>query len=63
MPVGVPADGRLVEARDLFVNYFGFRPPPSEYFWILAIMVVAYLGIAEAAKRLLYAHTATLIQA
>jgi len=40
-------------------RYFGFEPPPAKFFAILAILVVAYLGIVEAAKRVFYAHFAT----
>jgi Mg2+-importing ATPase len=37
-------------------RYFGFQPPPVEFFVILAALVVAYLGIVEAAKRIFYRH-------
>jgi Mg2+-importing ATPase len=40
-------------------RYFGFEPPPAKFFAILAILVVAYLCIVEAAKRVFYAHFAT----
>ena len=40
-------------------RYFGFEPPPAKFFAILALMIVAYLGIVEAAKRVFYAHFAT----
>jgi Mg2+-importing ATPase len=39
-------------------RYFGFEPPPARFFAILAILVVAYLGIVEAAKHVFYAHFA-----
>jgi len=35
---------------------FGFEPPPGQFFAILAILVLAYLGIVELAKRLFYAR-------
>ena len=35
---------------------FGFQPPPAEFLVILGAMVVAYLGIVEATKRLFYRH-------
>jgi Mg2+-importing ATPase len=37
-------------------RYFGFQPPPVEFFVILAALVLAYLGIVEAAKRIFYRH-------
>ena len=37
-------------------HYFGFQPPPAEFLAILAALVVAYLGIVEAAKRMFYRH-------
>jgi Mg2+-importing ATPase len=37
-------------------RYFGFEPPPVEFFVILAALVVAYLGIVEATKRIYYRH-------
>jgi Mg2+-importing ATPase len=40
-------------------RYFGFQPPPVEFFVILAALVVAYLGIVEAAKRIFYRHLTT----
>jgi Mg2+-importing ATPase len=40
-------------------RYFGFQPPPFEFFVILAALVVAYLGIVEAAKRIFYRHLTT----
>jgi P-type Mg2+ transporter len=40
-------------------RYFGFQPPPVEFFVILAALVVAYLGIVEAAKRIFYHHLTT----
>jgi Mg2+-importing ATPase len=40
-------------------DYFGFRPPPAEYFVILASMTVAYLAIVEATKRVFYRFLAT----
>jgi hypothetical protein len=36
--------------------YFGFEPPPAKCFAILPIMVVGYLGIVKAAKRV-FTHT------
>jgi P-type Mg2+ transporter len=35
---------------------FGFQPLPAEFLVILGAMVVAYLGIVEATKRLFYRH-------
>ena len=35
-------------------TYFGFVPPPAKFYLILALMVVAYLFIVEAAKRYFY---------
>jgi Mg2+-importing ATPase len=35
---------------------FGFQPRPGEFFVMLAALVVAYLGIVEAAKRIFYRH-------
>jgi Mg2+-importing ATPase len=40
-------------------RYFGFQQPPVEFFVILAALVVAYLGIVEAAKRIFYRHLTT----
>ncbi|MGZ5176182.1 MAG: HAD-IC family P-type ATPase, partial [Burkholderiales bacterium] len=40
-------------------RYFGFESPPAKFFAILVILVVAYLCIVEAAKRVFYAHFAT----
>jgi Mg2+-importing ATPase len=40
-------------------RYFGFQTPPAEFLVILAALVVAYLGIVEAAKRMFYRHLAT----
>jgi Mg2+-importing ATPase len=40
-------------------KYFGFRAPPLQYFLILAVLSVAYLGIAEATKRIFYARFTT----
>jgi Mg2+-importing ATPase len=40
-------------------HYFGFQPPPAEFLMILAALVVAYLGIVEAAKRMFYRHLGT----
>jgi P-type Mg2+ transporter len=37
-------------------QYFGFQPLPLEFLAILAVLVVAYLGIVEAAKRIFYRH-------
>ena len=37
-------------------DYFGFRPPPAEFFAILAGLVVAYLALVEATKRLFYRY-------
>ena len=37
---------------------FGFQAPPAEFLVILAALVVAYLGIVEAAKRMFYRHLA-----
>ena len=37
-------------------HYFGFQPLPAEFLVILAALVVAYLGIVEAAKRMFYRH-------
>jgi len=35
-------------------TYFGFVAPPAKFYFILAAMVVAYLVIVEAAKRMFY---------
>ncbi|MBK8817231.1 MAG: magnesium-translocating P-type ATPase [Methylococcaceae bacterium] len=35
-------------------SYFGFVPPPAQFYAILAAMVVVYLAIVEAAKRGFY---------
>jgi Mg2+-importing ATPase len=35
-------------------RYFGFVPPPAEFYLILAGMVVLYLGMVELAKRVFY---------
>jgi len=40
-------------------HYFGFQPPPTEFLVILAALVVAYLCIVEAAKRMFYRHLGT----
>ena len=40
-------------------DYFGFRPPPAEFFAILAGLVVAYLALVEATKRLFYRYLVT----
>ena len=40
-------------------HYFGFRPPPVEFFGILAVLVVAYLAIVEVSKRLFYRYLVT----
>ncbi len=40
-------------------QYFGFQPLPAEFLAILAVLVVAYLGIVEAAKRIFYRHLTT----
>jgi Mg2+-importing ATPase len=40
-------------------HYFGFQPPPAEFLAILAGLVVSYLGIVEAAKRVFYRHLGT----
>jgi Mg2+-importing ATPase len=40
-------------------HYFGFQAPPAEFLVILAALVVAYLGIVEAAKRVFYRHLVT----
>jgi Mg2+-importing ATPase len=40
-------------------HYFGFQAPPPEFLMILAALVVAYLGIVEAAKRMFYRHLGT----
>jgi len=37
-------------------RYFGFQPPPAEFWGILVGLVVAYLGIVETAKRLFYRY-------
>jgi len=39
-------------------RYFGFRPPPPEYFLILAGMVLTYLVLVEITKRIFYARLA-----
>jgi Mg2+-importing ATPase len=35
-------------------TFFGFVPPPAMFYFILAAMVVVYLAIVEAAKRIFY---------
>ena len=40
-------------------RYFGFHPPPMEFFVILAALTIAYLGIVEVTKRLFYTYLAT----
>ena len=40
-------------------RYFGFEAPPAEFLVILAALVVAYLGIVQAAKRMFYRRFAT----
>ncbi len=35
-------------------HYFGFQPPPMTFFLILALLVIAYLGIVEVTKRSFY---------
>ena len=40
-------------------HYFGFQAPPAEFLAILAALVVAYLAIVEAAKRMFYRHLGT----
>lgn len=35
-------------------TYFGFVPPPAQFYAILAAMVVVYLAIVEVAKRVFY---------
>jgi P-type Mg2+ transporter len=35
-------------------TYFGFVPPPAQFYAILAMMVVVYLAIVEVAKRVFY---------
>jgi Mg2+-importing ATPase len=34
--------------------YFGFVPPPPMFFLVLAVMVLAYLGMVEGMKRWFY---------
>jgi Mg2+-importing ATPase len=41
-------------------EHFGFQPPPLEFLAILAALVVSYLGIVEAAKRIFYRHLTTM---
>jgi Mg2+-importing ATPase len=36
--------------------YFGFEPPPAAFLLILAALVIVYLCIVEAAKRVFYRH-------
>ena len=40
-------------------GYFGFRPPPAEFFVILAVLTVAYLAIVEVTKRMFYRFLAS----
>ncbi len=40
-------------------TYFGFVPPPLQFYLILGVMVVAYLGMAELAKQIFYRWSAT----
>ena len=35
-------------------TYFGFVPPPAQFYFILAGMVTVYLLVVEAAKRVFY---------
>jgi len=39
-------------------HYFGLESPPATFFAILAALVVAYLALAEATKRVFYARFA-----
>jgi Mg2+-importing ATPase len=39
-------------------RYFGFIAPPAEFFAIVALLAVAYLGIVEVTKRVFYARLA-----
>jgi Mg2+-importing ATPase len=39
--------------------YFGFWPPPAEYFVILGTLTVAYLAIVEVTKRMFYRFLAS----
>ena len=39
-------------------TYFGFVPPPVKFYVILAVMVIVYLAVVEAAKRAFYRHFA-----
>jgi Mg2+-importing ATPase len=39
-------------------RYFGFQPPPADFFAVLAVLVVAYLVIVETAKRLFFRYLA-----
>lgn len=34
--------------------YFGFAPPPGEFYLILSVMVIAYLALVELAKKAFY---------
>ena len=39
-------------------RYFGFTAPPGEFFAIVALLAIAYLGIVELTKRVFYARLA-----
>ncbi len=37
-------------------RYFGFQPPPGRFFVIVVVLVLAYLAMVEAVKRVFYAR-------
>jgi Mg2+-importing ATPase len=40
-------------------SYFGFVAPPASFYGILAVMVIAYLGIVQMGKQLFYRYAVT----
>ena len=47
--------GALLPATPL-AHMLGFTPLPMSYFAVLALLVVGYLALVEAGKRVLYRH-------
>ena len=37
-------------------RFFGFVPPPAEFFYLLAALVISYLIVAQAVKIAFYRH-------
>ena len=52
--VAVVVIGALLRYTAEWERYFGSAPPPAEFYFILAGIVVAYLAMVEMAKRMLY---------